>query len=161
MSFISTRTYPDILLRALSKFIASRKLTILGSGRTDALKGREKGRKGEEGKRREGCRWWKKIERGRKTERRANEMEKGRRRGTEYDEKKGGHGRCCRRKKRRWYKREEVGRKSKTVRKRGGRRAARGTGGERDEERWDSVGRPGRGGVLPAFKTSRQSTDPL
>lgn len=39
------------LLRTLSKFVASRKLTILGFGRTDALKERrEKGRKGKRAK---------------------------------------------------------------------------------------------------------------
>lgn len=66
----------DVLLRTLSKFVASRKLTILGFGRTDAPKEGEKGRKGGGGQKTREMPWWKKNwAREKEGERRANERE--------------------------------------------------------------------------------------
>lgn len=157
------------LLRTLSKFVASRKLTILGFGRTDALKERrEKGRKGKRAKG-ERCRGGKKIELGRKKEREeegANEREE---EGPNTTRKKADMADVA-------GERNAAGTSGRKLGGRvrhGGGRGGRGGRGEdsvyggREGRRWGSGERSeggkggGRGGALPAFKTSRQSTDPL
>lgn len=136
----------DVLLRTLSKFVASRRLTILAFGKNGCSQRGGKGKKrGRRAKDERDAVMEKKLSAG---ERRGETRERERRkRGIRYDEKKGGHGRCCRRKKCRWYKREEVERKSKTVRKRDERRSPqraiqrkRGTkGGIRSGDRGEGV----------------------